>query len=290
MRIPNPRSTEGSRARLATALARVPSPSDAAFPQAIRAVLETVPDPEPALRAIVGDDGARRRVRFAALYALLLRLRREERHGEYGATVRRHEDEFGAEPYFHTFRAIMARMRGDLSSLRSSVEYSRQAVALMPDVPAVVHQLAAFWVEYLERLEGRSSDHDLDELERQADRAIVLTQGRIAHYFETKGRVLALRGEFEPARAAVAQAIEMEPRASRDYLRRVTQYQATRIRIDLLEERARWSMLHSQFREELSEFKTQQLQLLGLLAAVVAFIATTGNVASQSVSSPNSRG
>jgi hypothetical protein len=61
--------------------------------------------------------------REAALYALLLRLRREERFGEYGEFVRQFEDEFGAQPYFHTFRAIHARAKGDLASLRSSVEY-----------------------------------------------------------------------------------------------------------------------------------------------------------------------
>jgi hypothetical protein len=87
------------------------------------------------------------------LYALLLRLRREERYGEYGTLVHRFEGEFGTEPYFHTFRAILARVRGDLASLRSAVEYSRQAVELMPEVPAVVHQLAAFWIEYMERLD-----------------------------------------------------------------------------------------------------------------------------------------
>ena len=81
-------------------------------------------------------------------HALLLRLRREERYGEYATLVRRFEGEFGTEPYFHTFRAILARVRGDLSSLRSAVEYSRQAVELMHDVPAVVHQLAAFWIEW----------------------------------------------------------------------------------------------------------------------------------------------
>jgi hypothetical protein len=61
----------------------------------------------------------------------------------------------------------------------------------------------------------------------------------------------------------------------------VTQYQTTRLRIDLMEERARWARAHQQFRTELTEFKGQQLQLLGLLAAVVAFIATAGNIASQ---------
>src|SRR6476660_5251030 len=232
-----PGSTSPQQERLAAALAGVPTPADPAFPQAIRAVLEEVPEAEPILRLIMVDKSARCPVRFAALYALLLRLRREERHGEYSALVRQHEDEFGAEPYYHTFRAIAARMRGDLVSLRSSVQHSRQAVTLMPTVPAVIHQLAAFWVEYLERLEKPASAHDLDAIERYVDEAIMLSQGRIAHYHETRGRLLALRGEFDAARAAVAQAIELEPSTSRDHLRRLTQYQTTQVRIDLMAER-----------------------------------------------------
>lgn len=222
-----------------------------------------------------------RRPRFVALYSLLLRLRREERFGEYGALVRQVEGEFGTEPYFHTFRAILARVRGDLASLRSAVEYSRQAVELMPNVAAVVHQLAAFWIEYVERLGTPPPPRDIDDIERHVDRAIALSHGTIAHYLETKGRVLATRGEFEAARSAVAQAIEIEPRGSRDYLRRLTQYQTTRVRIDLMEEHTRWQLAHQQFRAELAEFKGQQLQLMGLLAAIVAFIVTAANIASQ---------
>ncbi|MFC4108651.1 hypothetical protein [Micromonospora zhanjiangensis] len=252
------------------------------YPQAIRQIVEAHPDPETALRAVLGNRAADSRTRFAALYGLLLRLRREERHAEYTATVRQYEDEFGAEPYYHTFYAITARARGDLAALRSSVEHSRHAVAAMPNVAGVVHQLAAFEVEYLERLDGQLPERELDDAERCADQAIVLSQGRIAHYHETKGRLLALRGEFDPARASLAHAIEMEPRTSRDYLRRLTQYQSTRVRIDLMQERTRWERAHQHFRTELAEFKAQQLQLLGLLAAVVAFIATAGNIASQS--------
>jgi tetratricopeptide (TPR) repeat protein len=274
------RSPAQDRIQMPRILAAVPPPSDAEFPQAVRKVLEKVDDPESALRAILDGTSATARVRFVALYGLLLRLRREDRYREYGALVATYEDEFGSEPYFHTFRAIVAQMKGDLSSLRSAVEYSRQAVALIPDHAAVVHQLAAFWVEYLERLDNPKA-HDLDEVERQVDRAIALSRGAVAHYFETKGRALALRGEFEAARASVAHAIELEPRASRDYLRRLTQYQSTRLRIDLLEDRARWAASHDQFRAELVEFKGQQLQLLGLLAAVVAFIATASNIAGQ---------
>jgi hypothetical protein len=262
-------------------LAGLPPPADPVFPYAVREAVERMDGPEPLLRDIVADQAAPPGPRFAALYTLLLRLRREERYGEYGALVSQSEGEFGAEPYFHTFRAILARARGDLASLRSAVEHSRVAVELMPKMPAVVHQLAAFWVEYLERMEGVPQARDLDEVERQVDRAISLSRGSVGHYFETKGRVLALRGEFEAARSAVAQAVEIEPRGSRDFQRRLTQYQTTRVRIDLMEERARWARAHERFQAELTEFKGQQLQLLGLLAAVVAFIVTSATIASQ---------
>ena len=97
-------------------------------------------------------------------------------------------------------------------------------------VSAVVHQLAAFWIEYVERLDTPPAPRDLDDIERHVDKAIALSHGTVAHYLETKGRVLAMRGEFETARSAVAQAIEIEPRGSRDYLRRLTQHQTTRVR------------------------------------------------------------
>ncbi|HEY8472834.1 MAG TPA: hypothetical protein VIL37_09395 [Natronosporangium sp.] len=281
MRISRRRSSDPDRDRLIAALARLPSASDRDFPQAVRSALEAFTDPEPILRRLVTDHSLPRAPRFAALYALLLRLRREERYAEYSEFVRRFEGEFGTEPYFLTFRAILLRARGDLASLRSAVELSRQAVNLMPQVAGIVHQLAAFWIEYLERLDAPVPGRDLDEVERHVDKAIALSHGGVAHYLETKSRVLMMRGEFDAARAAIGQAIESEPRSSRDYQRRLTQYQTTRVRIELMEERARWQRSHQQFHAELAEFKGQQLQLLGLLAAIVAFIVTAGNIASQ---------
>jgi hypothetical protein len=71
----------------------------------------------------------------------------------------------------------------------------------------------------------------------------------------------------------------------RDYQRRLVQYQTTRIKIDLMEQQARWNAIQDESRRELLEFKTQQLQLLGLLAAVVAFVATAGSIAARSSAS-----
>lgn len=44
-------------------------------------------------------------VRFSCLYAALQLLHRQDRDIEYGRLVDEHEEEFGDNPYFHTFRA-----------------------------------------------------------------------------------------------------------------------------------------------------------------------------------------
>ncbi len=152
----------------------------------------------------------------------------------------------------------------------------------MPDVAGVVHQLAAFMAEYLERRSAPPAKSEIKEAEQCVDRAITSSNGRIAHYHETKARILALRRDFDSARISLTRAIELEPRDGRDHHRRLTHYHTTRIRIDLLEQQARWDEMQETGRRELMEFKNQQLQLMGLLAAVVALIATGGSIAGQS--------
>src|SRR5262249_37718312 len=113
-------------------LASLPSQPDPAYPQAIRTVIESLPDPEKTLACIVERASNERAVRFNALYGLLLRLRREERFTEYASIVARYEPEFRSEPYFNTFRAIIERGRGDNISLRRAVSFSRDAARGMP--------------------------------------------------------------------------------------------------------------------------------------------------------------
>ncbi|MCW2943766.1 MAG: hypothetical protein JWR24_483 [Actinoallomurus sp.] len=270
-----------SQPEIISRLEGLPPTDTTAFSVQIRKLVEEIPNPEQQLRDIVQTNKYSGKTRFAALYGWLLRLRREERFAEYESVVRRYEDEFEHEPYVYTFHAIIEKNKGNTASLRSAVEYSRHAAELMPDVPGVIHQLASFIVEYCERSES-VEQAEIREAERAVDQAIAFTHGKIGHYFETKARVLALRGDFAAARSAISQAIELEPRISRDYQRRLTEYQTTKVRIDLLQQRSYWDKKQEENRRELLEFKSQQLQLLGLLAAVVAFVATTGNIASKS--------
>src|SRR5437868_8158712 len=169
------------------------------FPGAIRALVEELAQPEDTLRQIVELDRLKGPVRFYALYGLLLRLRREERHSEYEHTIVRYGKHFSKEPYFPTFLAISERNRGDAASLRKAIVYSLQAAADMPDVAGVVHQVAAFTAEYLERRLDPVSKEELAEAERYANKAITLSDGRIAHYHETKARISGIRQEFDSA-------------------------------------------------------------------------------------------
>lgn len=263
------------------ALVALPPTSDPAFLQEIRRVIDRTRNPERVFRRICEDISKPASLRFCALYAVLLRLRREERLSEYAELIRRHEGEFGSEPYFHTFRAVILRLEGELASLLQAIEHSREAARLLQDVPGVQHQVAEFIAEYLERRDAPPQLKELEEAEASVDRAITLSYGRIAHYFETKARILCLKNDFDTARSLVRRAIELEPREGMDYLRRISQYQTTRVKIDVFSQRADWIRSRDAFRLEMGQFRTQQLELLGLLAGVVAFVASTANVASQ---------
>jgi len=52
--------------------------------------------------------------------------------------------------------------------------------------------------------------------------------------------------------------------------------------VDDLVNNPRWLKSQDEFRAEIGRFRIQQLELLGLLAAVVAFVATAGNIAAHS--------
>ncbi|MEO3852924.1 hypothetical protein ABGB09_35800 [Streptomyces sp. B8F3] len=273
------------RREVEEALVVLPPTSDPAFLQEIRRVIDRTRNPERVFRRICEDSSKPASMRFCALYAVLLRLRREERLSEYSELVNRHEVEFGSEPYFHTFRAVILRLEGELASLLQAIEHSREAARLLQDVPGIQHQVAELIAEYLERRDASPQLKELEEAEASVDRAITLSYGRIAHYFETKARILCLKNDFDTARSLVRRAIELEPREGMDYLRRISQYQTTRVKIDVLSQRADWMRSRDAFRREMDQFRTQQLELLGLLAGVVAFVASTANVASQATGS-----
>ena len=281
----SPRSNLSRIQAVAHELADLPDRSHASFPFAARQILARMHNVEPTMRTIISDESHAHEVRFAALYCLLVHLNRQDRTATYAELVRSNEAEFGQEPYFDTFRALVAHGRGiggRPELLRVAIDFARRAAADLPGHVGIQHQIATFIVDYLE-LEGTAaSTGPLEEADRAISLVLSSPQRRRAHYFETRSRVSALQGEYGGARVAIAEAIAAESDDDPDVYRRLARYQATRVRIDLLEERARTQAQQERFRRELDRFRTQQVELLGLLAAVVAFVASAASIAAQS--------
>lgn len=266
-------------------MADLPEQSQLTFPFEARKILAQAPNAEAVMRTVLADESNPHDVRFAALYLMLVYLNQQERTADYEQLVRANETEFGLEPYFNTFRALVARGRGiggQPELLRTAVDFARRAAADLPGHVGVQHQIATFIADYLELDEKAVSRGLLEEADRAISLVLSSPQRQRAHYFETRSRISALQGNYSAARTAIAEAISAEPAGAPDVYRRLARYQATRVRIDLLEERARSSAQQQQFRQELDRFRTQQVELLGLLAAVVAFVASAASIAAQS--------
>jgi tetratricopeptide (TPR) repeat protein len=266
-------------------LTALPPQQDPGFATGARRVLTGLADSEQVLRAVLADVSNTGAVRFAALYTLLVKLNREDRVRDYADLVRTHEAEFGAEPYFNTFRALVARGYGlgrDAEALRRAVDFARRADADLPNSQGIKHQIAWFIADYLEAAPATATSATLlEEADRAVSAAIAAPGGQHGHYYETLARLHLLRRDYPAARSAITEAIQLEPSDSPDFYRRLARYQATRVRIDLVEERDRMTERQESFRGELERFRTQQLELLGLLAAVVAFVVSASSIAAQ---------
>lgn len=82
----------------------LPRPGDPDFGPRIRRLDMTLAHPESDFRGGLANTAASVDQRFACLYGLLTRLRREYRYDEYRELVRASEREFGAEPNFRSLQ------------------------------------------------------------------------------------------------------------------------------------------------------------------------------------------
>jgi len=111
--------------------------------------------------------------------------------------------------------------------------------------------------------------------------AIRLSRGENPQYFATRARLHLAGGDTENAREDVNIAIAQEDASSRDFARRVSRYESIRALILIHERQASFLARERELRHEIEGFRTQQLQLLGLLAAIIAFISSAATIAAK---------
>ncbi|HEY6731550.1 MAG TPA: hypothetical protein VI039_11045 [Solirubrobacterales bacterium] len=241
-------------------------------------------------------------VRFLALYILLLVNWREFNYPRYRELVDLYAADFAEEihPYFLTFRSQYHSSHGDdLDEVERALEYACMAAERLPEGPAVLHLMAATTAKVSEA-GGQLTDEQFAAADQAIRTAIRLDRDllarnrkptRFARYHATRARLLTLQGRHREARGELHKALELEdPRATS----RIAEYLEIRGQISLNESvgpvREELESLSRRIEEETESLRTlstevadqirlQSVQLLGLLAAVLAFLFTGAEIA-----------
>lgn len=237
---------------------------------------------EDQLLVILNDAAQPSNDRFTCLYALLQDLHREEREAEYRSLVSKYEAEFGTNPYYDTFRAIAAVGDGtSVSQLRQALRHSRQATSTLEDRPGVWHQYAALYAEFGDLAPDLLTPVELSFALEAVDNALRTTTRDNPNFHFTRARLLHDAGRVAEALTETQVAIHHQEARTPGGVRRLARYEALRSR--LLIDRQSNNLLGqiAETKSALDASRGDQVQLLGVLAAVIALITTAVTVATR---------
>jgi hypothetical protein len=180
--------------------------------------------------------------------------------------------------FFYLQAEYYAALGDDPANLDAALTFAVEVVERLASVPGVLHLAAEIIADRHER-DPDSDPRLLLDAERHVRQAIALSDGRYARYHATHARIATLRGAFTAARASIARAIEDEDSTGAEYALRIGDYQLIRSRIQYTQEAERLGARQEEATRELRQIRSQVLEIMGLLAAVIAFITTAANIA-----------
>ena len=273
-------------ADLLAALEALSPNTEAKFDFEVRDILDLPSCTPEALKKLSGHPDAP--VAFGAYATLLALAWRNLDYDTYRRLVREAPQRVRDDPLYAALEAQAAGTSGGLPDLRYGLGRAEVAVDAAPDRPGVLHTLAEVSADLGDR--DAASQTQLEAGLHAVERAIeVRRDDPYAKYHATRARLLAHLDRWDEADAEIALAIERERSGERHYVLRIGNYQNLRLSM-LFDRRAEelrrrqesaqseFSAVQEQVRE-LQGLRGQFLELLGLLAAVVAFVAAGIQVA-----------
>lgn len=248
---------------------------------------------------------------YAALYASHIYFRRMKEHTELRDVMARFGDSFRDRPTYPHLSSMMYAL--DPAELDSAVSCADAAKRNVPRHAGVLHNFAVVTIQREER--RATPDHArLETAEAALDTAIAETHGTYGKYHATYARLLALKGEYARAEEQVDAAIDREEPTKTDYAIRIGDYQAIKLDIKvrqslnavaaeqgkmvdevrLLKESTvtelervrdeidtRMGEARAEIDTKITQARADALQILGLLAAVVAFVVSVSSISAQ---------
>lgn len=233
---------------------------------------------EEALLEIMKDTKFEAGIRSAAFATCLTLLWRWRSYQQFRQVFDSYHDIF-----VENSPSLVALYRGmyDLSQIskpggRQQALLSAQAAKeSMPDTPSALNLFTEVVATRGER--GLVSDEELEEGRTAIDKAIDIDP-KYAKYYANRARILSLQGIYDDAHQNIDKAIEIEP-FDKYMLWRVYSYESIRVNISLQQRSAEINVQSKEMkqeqeraREQLSSTRGETLTLLGLLAAVIAFV------------------
>ncbi|WP_243657421.1 hypothetical protein [Parafrankia sp. BMG5.11] len=260
-------------------LESLPPETHASYGTEARALLEDPIATDDALAAILGDPSQSEQARFNAFYCVQARAWRRRDHLTHRANVDQYQSAFGDHPMFYFMQAeYYSSLDGEPANRQAALTFALEAVRRLSSIPGVLHLAASIIADQYE------ADTDPDpqlllEGERLIRQAIALSHGAYPRYHGTHARIATLRGAYATARASIARAIDEEDSSGAEYALRIGDYQLIRARIQYAQQADLLRIGQNEATTELRGIRTQILEIMGLLAAVIAFITTAANIA-----------
>jgi hypothetical protein len=230
------------------------------------------------LLRLYGDSSVEESCRFAAFYGYQILVRRKKDFSRFREVLRRDGPQFADRPMYLCICALADQLGSDrVSDIKLALSKAERALAQMPDNFVVQNQVA----EYLATLAERVPLPDADRLRALALAREAAYASGYPRYYQTLALTELACQNFDAAREAIGSAIDLEPSTGADYALRIGDYNVVRVKIDVAESIQQVHALNADAAEELRSLRSDMIQLLGVLAAVIALITLTGQLASR---------
>jgi tetratricopeptide (TPR) repeat protein len=259
-------------------LGQLPDERDGAWLLRLTQLVTGTSGAELELARLYTDVSLDERTRFAAFYGYEILVRRKKDYSKFREILRRDGGQFAGRPMYLCISALADQLGSDqVSEIRLAVSKAERALVQMPTNFVIQNQVA----EYVANLAERTPVPEQELLRALSLARDAAYASGYARYYQTLALAELACRNYQAAREAIGLAIDLEPSAGADYALRVGDYNVVRVKIDVAESIQEVRGLHANAVEELRLLRSDMIQLLGVLAAVIALISLSGQLAAR---------
>lgn len=231
------------------------------------------------LQAIADDESLADGLRFNAYFVWQTTLWRRYDYRNFRDNVRNYREAFESQPMFDHQHAMSLMSRFDRDGLQEALLHAREARDSLSFSPGVLNLFVEIIAELGERYSDTIDANDISTALASIKKAIKI-DGKYAKYYANRARLLALDNRYDEAVREIRRAMEIEPSSdSPVYASRLARYQFIEARIDTRRQASELLDEQRKVREEIRRTRSENMRTLGLLAAIVGFIVTGFDIA-----------